>query len=165
MRFVNEGVKESVRMESGIKNKWAGRIIRLALLAGIAYFGFIFPDSLSDHEKLLHFAAHVGMSFLAASFIYIICNIKFRLRKVPSLVILISTTTIIGIIYKYWEISSQESAHLYTFGDLLTVTGCYTSMSQNMAGILAAILMIEYISAYLVQMRHNSLLRTSRPAE
>jgi ABC-type branched-subunit amino acid transport system permease subunit len=162
--------KESVRMESAITNKWTGnkwtsRIVRMALVAGIAYFGFIFPDSLSDHEKLLHFAAHVGMSFLAASFIYIICNIKFRIRKAPSLIILISSTTVIGIIYKYWEISSQETAHLYTFGDLLTVTGCYTSLSQNTAGILAAILMIEYVYAYLLPMRHNSLFRASRPAE
>jgi hypothetical protein len=136
-------------METGKKTQWTSRIIRMALLAGIAYFGFIFPDSLSDHEKLLHFAAHVGMSFLAASFIYIICNIKLRISKATSLVILILTTTIIGAIYKYWEISTQESAHLYSLGDLLTITGCYTSMSQNMAGVLAAILMIEYVSAYL----------------
>lgn len=148
-------------METGKKNQWTSRIIRMALLAGIAYFGFIFPDSLSDHEKLLHFAAHVGMSFLAASSIYIICNIRFRIRKAPSLVILILTTTVIGGIYKYWEISSQESAHLYSLGDLLTITGCYTSMSQNMAGVLAAILMIEYVSAYLKQMRNNHLLRSS----
>jgi hypothetical protein len=148
-------------MELSKKNRWTSRVIRMALLAGIAYFGFIFPDSLSDHEKLLHFAAHVGMSFLAASFIYIICNIKFRIRKAPSLIILISMTTVIGAIYKYWEISTQEAAHLYSFGDLLKVSGCYTSMSQNMAGVLAAILMIEYVSVYLKSARRHYLLHSS----
>jgi hypothetical protein len=39
--------------------------------------------------------------------------------------------------------------HLYSFSRLLLVTGCYTSMSQNIAGILAAILLIEYAAAYV----------------
>jgi hypothetical protein len=127
----------------------------MILGAGILYFGFIFPDSFSDHVKLVHFAAHVGMSFLAASSIYVLCNIRLRIGRKPSLVILIFATLIIGAIYKYWEISSQGYAHLYSFHDLMVITGCYTSMSQNMAGILAAILMIEYVAAYLKRERNK----------
>jgi hypothetical protein len=32
---------------------------------------------------------------------------------------------------------------------LLKLTGCYTSMSQNTAGLLAAILLIEYLVQYI----------------
>ncbi len=131
------------------KKKLPDLLIRLALVGGIVFFGFIYPDSLSDHEKILHFAAHVGMSFFVASCLYVICNIRFRLRKIPSHIILIAVTLIIGAIYKYVEISGEGMLHLYSFGELLTITGCYTSMSQNMAGILAAILLIEYVAAYL----------------
>jgi hypothetical protein len=31
----------------------------------------------------------------------------------------------------------------------MEITGCYTSMSQNIAGILAAILLIRYVVTYL----------------
>jgi hypothetical protein len=125
------------------------RLIRLTLLAGIAYFGFIFPDSTSDHMKMIHFSAHVGMSFLLASFIYVFCNIRLRINKKNSIIILMAVTLIIGVVYKYLEISGEGLLHAYKLGTLLEVTGCYTSMSQNMAGILAAILLIEYASAYL----------------
>jgi hypothetical protein len=125
------------------------RLIRLTLLAGIVYFGFIFPDSTSDHMKMIHFSAHVGMSFLLASFIYVFCNIRLRINKKNSIIILMAVTLIIGVVYKYLEISGEGLLHAYKLGTLLEVTGCYTSMSQNMAGILAAILLIEYASAYL----------------
>lgn len=131
------------------KNKFIEVLIRIALIGGIVFFGFIYPDSFSDHDKMLHFAAHVGMSFFVASCIYVICNIRFRMRKIPSHIILIATTLIIGALYKYFEISDAGVLHLYSFGRLLTITGCYTSMSENIAGILAAILLIEYVAAYL----------------
>jgi hypothetical protein len=138
-------------VETDIKKstKIIERLVRLALLGGIVYFGFIFPDSFSDHIKMLHFSAHVGMSFLLASFIYVFCNIKLRINKRNSIVILMAVTLIVGIIYKYMEISGEGLLHAYQLGTLLEITGCYTSMSQNMAGILAAILLIEYASAYL----------------
>jgi len=131
------------------RNKMIEFLIRLALLGGIFYFGFIFPDSLSNHEKLLHFAAHVGMSFFVASVMYVICNITFRFTKGRSILILLVVTLIVGAIYKYWEIAGQGLLHTYSLGELLVITGFYTSMSQNMAGILASILLIEYAASYL----------------
>jgi hypothetical protein len=140
---------DTVRTEIKKPAKVIERLIRLALLGGIVYFGFIFPDSFSDHMKMLHFSAHVGMSFLLASFIYVFCNIKLRIKKTNSIIILMVVTLIVGIVYKYLEISGEGLLHAYKLGTLLEITGCYTSMSQNIAGILAAILLIEYASAYL----------------
>jgi hypothetical protein len=149
---------ETVVIESNKSGKLIGRMVRLGLLAGIIYFGFVFPDSLSDHEKMLHFSAHVGMSFFVASCIYVLCNIMLRISKAGSMIILIATTLIIGAIYKYLEIAGEGLLHAYSFNDLMKVTGVYTSMSQNTAGILAAILLIEYVLSYfriVIQNRIN----------
>ena len=126
----------------------AQKSIRLLLLAGIVYFGFIFPDSLSDHTKMLHFCAHMGMSFFLASCIYVVCNIMLHMKRSVSLLMLTVTTLIVGAIYKYFEIEGEGLLHAFSFGELLKVTGCYTSMSQNTAGMLAAILLIEYLVQY-----------------
>lgn len=93
----------------------------------------------------------MGMSFFIAVCAYVICNMMLHLRRKHSLIILSILTLVIGAIYKYLEISSQEVFHLYSFGQLLKVTGCYTSMSQNTAGLLAAILLIEYSVQYIRQ--------------
>jgi hypothetical protein len=125
-------------------------LTRAILLAAIAYFGFVFPDSFSNHTKLVHFCAHMGMSFFLASCLYIICNIVLRMRRSVSVIILTVITLVIGAIYKYLEISGEGLLHAYNnFGELLKYTGCYTSMSQNTAGLLAAILLIEYAIANL----------------
>ncbi|MBS1663950.1 MAG: hypothetical protein JST68_23085 [Bacteroidetes bacterium] len=137
-----------MRMETLQSNKTIGRIIRAALLAGIVYFGFVFPDSLSDHQKILHFSAHVGMSFLLATCIYVICNMVLHMSRKRSLIVLSILTLLIGALYKYLEISSQGIISNYSLGELIRVTGCYTSMSQNTAGLLAAILLIEYSVQY-----------------
>lgn len=136
-------------MENNRNKKWIDGVVRMALLGGIVYFGFIFPDSFADHEKLLHFSAHAGMSFLLASVLYVVCNIRLRIGKKASIGILAGVTLIIGAIYKYFEISGEGLLHAHPLGEVLTITGCYQSMSQNMAGILAAILLIEYAGAYL----------------
>ena len=126
-------------------------MIRTALLAGIVYFGFIFPDSLSTHDKILHFSAHMGMSFFVAVCMFVICNVMLHLSKSRSLAILCFATLIIGAIYKYLEISSEgvfQTLHNCSLGFVLKITGVYTSMSQNTAGLLAAILLIEYTISY-----------------
>jgi hypothetical protein len=143
-----------VRNERSLPERAIGRVIRAALLAGIVYFGFVFPDSLSNHEKMLHFCAHMGMSFLVATFLYVICNIMLRMSRTRSLIILTVTTLVIGAIYKYFEIAGEGLLHAYTFGSLLKVTGCYTSMSQNTAGLLAAILLIEYMVSYVRKLKY-----------
>lgn len=138
--------------------KIVARWVRAALLVGIVYFGFIFPDSLSDHQKILHFSAHVGMSFLVSTCIYVICSFTLRMSRTHSLIILSVLTLVIGAIYKYLEISSEgllDGFHNYSLGLLLKITGCYTSMSQNTAGLLAAILLIDYTISYLPKMKYN----------
>ncbi|HMH23282.1 MAG TPA: hypothetical protein VK563_15965 [Puia sp.] len=145
-------------MEISKRKAWTGRIVKFALLLGILYFGFIFPDSFSDHEKLVHFSAHVGMSFLLASCIYVLCSFRLHIGRVNSYVILIVTTLIAGGIYKYFEIAGQGILHVYSLGVLLEITGFYTSMSQNIAGILAAILLIQYVMSYWQPVRRMSQL-------
>ena len=118
-------------------------------MIGILCFGFIFPRPFSSHETIVHFAAHVGMSFLLASCVYVICNIRLGLSRTSSYIALLSTIFIIGSLYKYFEISGEGVfQRSYPFGYLLQVTGCYTSMSQNLAGALAAILLIRYVINY-----------------
>jgi hypothetical protein len=88
----------------------------------------------------------MGMSFLIASCLYVVCNLMLRMKRATSLTVLIVVTTIIGGIYKYLEIASEGMLHTdYNLGFILKITGCYTSMSQNTSGLLAAILLIEYL--------------------
>ena len=124
-----------------MKNK---RLLIFSLVSGIICFGFIFPDSTSDHNKILHFAAHFGMSFLLLSISYAFLNLKWGFSRSGSHVLAISFTLFVGCFYKYAEITSQGIANSFSFGQLLTLTGCYTSMSQNLAGIFAGIFIIHY---------------------
>jgi hypothetical protein len=118
-------------------------LIVFALLTGIVCFGFIFPDSTSDHNKIVHFSAHFGMSFLISSVVYAFCNIKLGIDNRKSFVLFTVITLIIGSLYKYWEIFNQPSPDP-DFAKILVITGFYTSMSQNIAGIMAAMLIIKY---------------------
>lgn len=125
-------------------NSIKDKLVLAFLAIGIICFGFLLPDSFSDHNKIVHFAAHFGMSFLIASILYAICSIKLRISKKTSYILLIASTLILGSLYKYLEIAGEGILHAYDFGTLLHVTGCYTSMSQNIAGLMAAILTIKY---------------------
>ena len=121
---------------------------------GIIFFGFIFPDSLSDHTKLLHFAAHMGMSFFVAICSYVVANVMLRMKRTASLTLLIIVTLVVGVIYKYLEIAGTGAIETYSFWPLLKATGCYTSMSQNTAGLLAAVLLIELIFSRVHSLHH-----------
>ena len=109
----------------------------LLLLAGVVCFGVVLPDSLSDHNKLVHFSAHFGMSFLLALCFYMICTVKMRISKLFSYTVLITATLFIGVIYKYWEIATQGMIGNYSFHTIMDRTGVMTSMSQNLSGLLA----------------------------
>jgi hypothetical protein len=126
-------------------SKYTGwnKLTLILLSTGVVFFGFIFPDSFSDHDKLLHFSAHFGMSSLLALCFYAFCSVKLRIPKVISYVVLISATLSIGIIYKYWEIATQGMVGNYSFRFIIDRTGCLTSMSQNLSGLMAAIVVIE----------------------
>jgi glucan phosphoethanolaminetransferase (alkaline phosphatase superfamily) len=115
----------------------------LLLGLGVLCFGFVLPDSFSDHNKLVHFSAHFGMSFLLALCFYTLCSVKLRSPKAISYTVLISATLIIGIIYKFWEIATQGLVGNYSFQIIMDKTGCLTSISQNLSGLMAAILVIE----------------------
>ena len=118
--------------------------LNLFLLAtGVFCFGVILPDSLSDHTKLVHFSAHFGMSFLLALCSYLFCTIKLRVSKAQSYIILITATLLIGVSYKYWEIASQGTFARFSFSTAIELTGAMTSMSQNLSGLFAAMLLIE----------------------
>ncbi|MFI5154919.1 MAG: hypothetical protein ACHQEM_01960 [Chitinophagales bacterium] len=120
------------------------RLLIFSLVSGILCFGFIFPDSISDHNKILHFSAHFGMSFLILSISYAFCNLKWGMSRTGSHIISIALTLLVGCFYKYAEISSQGIISNFSFGQLLELTGCYTSMSQNLAGIFAGMFIIHY---------------------
>lgn len=128
-----------------MKNKTLrDRLIIFALVSGTICFGFILPDSTSDHNKILHFAAHFGMSFLLLSISYAFLNLKWGFSRTGSHIISIAFTLFIGCLYKYAEIASQGIMNNFSFGQLLDLTGCYTSMSQNLAGIFAGMFIIHY---------------------
>ncbi len=113
------------------------------LSACVVCFGVVFPDSLSTHVKIVHFAAHFGMSFLLALSFYLICTIKFRAPKSFAYKLLIITTLFIGVIYKLWEISSQGAFGTSDFQVIIDRAGVMTSMSQNLSGLFAAMFLIE----------------------
>jgi len=125
--------------EYSVKDK-----LTLFLLAtGVFCFGVILPDSLSTHVKLVHYAAHFGMSFLLALCFYMICTVKMKISKTISYTVLITATLLIGVIYKYWEIATQGMIGNYSFHAIIDMTGAMTSMSQNLSGLLGAMLLIE----------------------
>jgi hypothetical protein len=115
----------------------------LLLAAGACCFGLILPDSISDHDKLVHFSAHFGMSFLVALCFYLFCIIKLRIPKLLTYIILITATLLIGIVYKYWEITTLGMFDKLSFSTVIENTGVMKSMSQNISGIMAAMLLIK----------------------
>ena len=125
--------------EYSVKDK----LTLLLLAGGVFCFGVILPDSLSTHVKLVHYAAHFGMSFLLALCFYMICTVKMRISKTISYTVLITATLVIGVIYKYWEIATEGMIGNYSFHRIIDMTGTMTSMSQNVSGLLGAMLLIE----------------------
>jgi hypothetical protein len=119
------------------------KLIMFFLATGICCFGIILPDSLSDHTKLVHFSAHFGMSFLLALCFYMICTVKMRISKSVTYTVLIIATLFIGISYKYWEIATEGMIGNYSFHSIIDMTGVLKSMSQNLSGLMGAILLIE----------------------
>jgi hypothetical protein len=134
------------------KKNLRNKLTIFSLVSGIICFGFILPDSLSDHEMMLHFSAHFGMSFLILSFTYALCSLQWKMRRIGSYTMAILITLIVGSVYKYEEIASQGILHRFDLGDLLSITGCYTSMSQNMAGIFAGMLIIQFVFSKRVEL-------------
>jgi hypothetical protein len=125
--------------EYSVKDK-----LTLFLLAtGVFCFGVILPDSLSTHVKMVHYAAHFGMSFLLALCFFMICTVKMRISKTISYTVLVTATLLIGIIYKYWEIATQGMIGNYSFHAIMDMTGAMTSMSQNLSGLFGAMFLIE----------------------
>lgn len=125
--------------EYSVKDK----LILILLASGVFCFGVFLPHSLSDHNKLIHFSAHFGMSFLLALCFYMICTVKMRISKTFSYTVLIIATLFIGVVYKYWEIATQGMIGSYSFHTIMDRTGVMTSMSQNLSGLMGAILLIE----------------------
>src|SRR5215467_13591965 len=122
--------------------KWWNSLVILSLVSGIICFGFVFADSVSDHDKMLHFSAHFGMSFMILAFTYAFCYLKWKMGKWKSYSVSILITLIIGSIYKITEITSLGLLHNYGLNRLLVISGCYTSLSQNIAGVFAGMLII-----------------------
>ena len=88
--------------------------LTLFLLAtGVFCFGVILPDSLSTHVKMVHYAAHFGMSFLLALCFYMICTLRLKISKTISYTVLITATLLIGILYKYWETATEGMIENY----------------------------------------------------
>jgi hypothetical protein len=118
--------------------------LTLFLLAtGVFCFGVILPDSLSTHVKMVHYAAHFGMSFLLALCFFMICTVRMKISKAISYTVLVTATLLIGIAYKFWEIATQGMIGIYSFRSIIDHTGAMTSMSQNLSGLLGAMLLIE----------------------
>ncbi len=149
-----------MKKEYSVKDK----LVLLVLAAGVGCFGFILPDSFSDHDKLVHFSAHFGMSFLLALCFYMICTIKMHATKTFTYTVLISATLFIGVVYKYWEIATFGMIGNYSFHRIMDSTGLATSMSQNLSGLLGAILLIEGLvdRNLIVVIRRNPLKSTNR---
>jgi hypothetical protein len=113
-------------------------------MSGVIMFGVILPGPLTDHDRLLHFSAHFGMSFIISYLVYSFCAKKIGIKKTTSFYLLVVTTFVVGLVYKYFEIQSFLPVQNLSLTKFLVVTGFYISMSENISGILAACTMILY---------------------
>jgi hypothetical protein len=125
--------------EYSVKDK----LTLLLLATGMVSFGLIFPDSISDHVKIVHLAAHFGMSFLLALCFFMVCTIKMRISRAFSYTVLITATLLIGVVYKLVEIATQGQVGTIPLQTILDQAGVMTSMSENLSGLMAAMLIIE----------------------
>jgi hypothetical protein len=126
------------------KKHIVNKFLLIAFIGGIVVFGIILPRPFSDHYRLSHFCAHFGMSFLISYILFSFCSRKIRLGKVMSFSLSFILAFITGSIYKYFEIVNSLPAEKIPLDKLLAITGFYTSMSENIAGILAAFTFIIY---------------------
>ncbi len=120
------------------------RIVAVLMILGVAIFGIIFPDSFSDHYSLLHFSAHFGMSFLLSTFLHKIFLLNAGGRKWAPFVWVFMIVSIIGVIYKFFEIYYISHFPEVSVYNALIFSGFFTSISQNTSGILAAFSLIIY---------------------
>jgi hypothetical protein len=135
------------------------KLTLILLAAGVCCFGLILPDSLSDHDKIVHFSAHFGMSFLLALCFYMFCTVKIRISKRLTYAILTTVTLLIGVLYKYWEIATLGMFDKINFSRVIENAGVMKSMSQNISGLMAAILLIEALvdrNLVISSLRHES---------
>jgi hypothetical protein len=119
------------------------KLTLLLLATGVFCFGVILPDSFSDHVKLVHFSAHFGMSFLLALCFYLLCTVKWKISKSFTYTILVTATLFIGIVYKFWEIATHGEIGILPILTIMDRSSVMTSMSQNLSGLLAGMLLIE----------------------
>src|SRR5450755_99710 len=98
-----------------IKYTVKDKLMLIFLAAGVLFFGLVLPDSFSDHDKLLHFSAHFGMSFLLALSFYFFCVIQMRATKRSSYLVLVLATVSIGVLYKLWEIAPLNIFSRFSF--------------------------------------------------
>jgi hypothetical protein len=120
------------------------RLLPWILVFGIFYFGFVFPAVPPGHDKVVHFAAHFGMSFLISCLVYAFCILKLNLRKGIANWLLVLVTLLVGSVYKLMELVSEGLLSSFQLGKLLQLSGFYNSMSQNISGMLATLLMIHF---------------------
>ena len=83
------------------------------------------------------------MSFLLALCFYMVCTIKMRISRAFSYTVLITATLLIGVVYKLVEIASLGEIGTLPFQTIIDKDGVLTSMSENLSGLLAAMLIIE----------------------
>ena len=144
-----------------MKNEYSvkDKLILWSLAVGVACFGFILPDSLSDHYRLVSpFGAFRNELFTCILFLHHLHSEDAGFQDV-TYTVLIAATLFIGVFYKYWEIATCGMIGNYSFHKIIGSTGVATSMSQNISGLLGAILLIEGLVArnLVVALRHNSV--------
>ena len=125
------------------------RYLIILLMIGAFLFGIVLPGAFTDHDHLLHFAAHFGMSFLIANFIYRLCQLRFSMTNPRSFGVVFIFILVLGVIYKLCEIYFFYGLHDTPFFTALSITGFYASISQNVAGMLAAFAVIIYFDSLI----------------
>lgn len=148
----------SVRLEKKI---FRYRYLLAAVTIGVILFGIIFPNSLSDHYHLLHFAAHFGMSFLIANSIYQFCTRRVSMKKLPTFALIFIAVLIFGTTYKFIEIFCFYDMGGLPFFDALAMAGFYASMSLNLSGMLASFAMAIYFDFLMPSVSKISQLKNT----
>jgi hypothetical protein len=121
----------------------------IVLLIGSVLFGIVLTGAFTDHYHLLHFAAHFGMSFLVSNFIFRLCQLRFSMTNRNSFKVVFIVILVLGVIYKLCEIYLFYGMRNFPFFTALSITGFYASISENIAGMLAAFALVIYFDSLI----------------
>ncbi len=109
-------------------------IIGLILCASLFFSLPVRAESSDPHEELVHFAAHVGTSYMISTMLFGFTHKAIGLTQNDSLEFSIFTTLVLGLVYKDMEAINNRSQG---------IPGLGKSMLYNCIGVTGTIFTVK----------------------